>query len=162
MGLFNIQETQCSPLHGLDPMNPSSRFFLCPSCNRVLPGFVLQIACQPILQMFHHLFVQAVLGREHKKRPTCSDEFPQPVGTRRLESREKISRMGFCRNCFLFTRLILPAPALESSLPARWHQVNQFIPKKIAGPFIQNIRTMNPRLRTKNANKFGTFLCKQA
>lgn len=95
MGLFNIQETQCSPLHGLDPMNPSSRFFLCPSCNRVLPGFVLQIACQPILQTFHHLFVQAVLGREHKKRPTWSDEFPQPVGTRRLESREKISRRVF-------------------------------------------------------------------
>ena len=95
MGLFNIQETQCIPLHGLDPMNPSSRFFLCPSCNRVLPGFVLQIACQPILQTFHHLFVQAVLGREHKKRPTCSDEFPQPVGTRRLESREKISRRVF-------------------------------------------------------------------
>ena len=72
---------------------------------------VLRIACQPILQTFQHLFLQAALGREHKKRPTCSDEFPQPVRTRGLEKTS--AELFLQERCSLYNRGITNKPLSE-------------------------------------------------
>ena len=80
MGLFNIQETQCSPLPGLDPMNPSSRFFFV----QVATGFCLALFFRLLASLFCKRFTTSLskqsLGVSTKNGRLVQTSFHSQLG----------------------------------------------------------------------------------